>query len=321
MGAKKSNSRDTANKAIVRAAKIRAKKNNHGNKGEKLVLGKLKKKRCYKKVFHASMQNNKLGYDIKTTDRNDKEEFHEVKSSSKKKFSPSTWHIAKKQYDTARRNFKKYFFWFVNALNTKTPIIKKLSPGQMKFTPSRYQVTVSDNYDHKTISLNASSLIEAYENISKSSKTNSVRTNKSQLEDRQLIAQSVLTRQFLGVNLNNKEFKDIDCNYNQGNSRKPYHIKYTDKKGKLVYVDIQVRFIDSISSTSGNTFRLHVTKHRLDQARKLKPDSKSRREFWYCVLDKASKKLFVNVYDVSGPEFWDQNATQIDYYRFTEKRK
>jgi hypothetical protein len=307
-----------ADQAINNASKIRSKKNKHGNKGEQLVLKKLRSSTDYKKVSHASLRNNRLGYDIKTTDKKGNEQFHEVKSSSKQTFSPSTWHIAKNQFDQAMNNIKKYFFWFVNALNTKNPIIKKLSPNQMKFTPSRFQVTVSDNYPHKEISLNASSLVDKLETGSNCLITKSVRATKTVSEDRQLIAQAVLTRQFLAEYLK-KNFKDIDCNYDQGNSRKPYHIKYTDKDGKLVYVDIKVQLVENISSSNRNSFRLHVTKNRRDQAMKLKPDSDHRREFWYCVLDKASKKLFVCVYDVSCKEFWENNETQIDYYSFKEK--
>ena len=133
-----------------------------------------------------------------------------------------------------------------------------------------------------------------------------------------MIAQAVLTRQFLAEYFK-KDFNDIECNYDQGNSRKPYHIKYTDQDSKLVYVDIKVQLVENISAPNRNSFRLHVTKNRRDQAMKLKPDSNSRREFWYCVLDKASKKLFVYVYDVSGKEFWNRNETQIDYYSFKEK--
>jgi hypothetical protein len=136
----------------------------------------------------------------------------------------------------------------------------------MEFNPSRFQVTVNEIYPVKeNISLEASSLVDVLENRSKSLGAQSARATKTVSEDRQLIAQAVLTRQFLAKNLNKNNFSDIDCNCDQGNSRKPYHIRYTDKDGKLVYVDLKVRLVENNSFSNRNSFRLHVTKNGVNR--------------------------------------------------------
>ena len=70
--------------AINKAAKIRTKKTSHGKRGEKLVLRTLRTDPEYRTVIHASLKNQRLGYDIRTINTNGEEEFREVKSSSKK---------------------------------------------------------------------------------------------------------------------------------------------------------------------------------------------------------------------------------------------
>lgn len=311
--------------AIKKAAKIRTKKTSHGNGGEKLVLRTLRTDPEYKTVIHASLKNQRLGYDIRTINNNGQEEFHEVKSSSKKNFNPSTWYIASNQYETAIANAKKYFFWFVNALNTEKPSIKKLRPEQLDFMPSRFQVTVGSDYKpYYDMTFKAKALLDELESQYQSPRTVSMRNDKSELEDRQLIAQAVLTRKFLAERLTSYRrdgINNLDYNFDQVNSRKPYHLKYTDKDGKTVYVDIKVTLDDAKRSFGKTTFRFNVTKNRLEQAMKLNSSSDHRREFWYCRLDKERKELYVRVYDVSGKNFWNspKNQTDIDYYSFKLK--
>lgn len=308
--------------AINKAANTRSKKTIHGNKGEKFVLRTLRADPEYKAVIHASLTNQRLGYDLRTINTNGEEEFHEVKSSSKKNFNPSTWHIARNQYETAITNAKKYFFWFVNALNTKKPSIKKLRPDQLEFKPSRFQVTVGSDYKpYYDMTFKANTLLDELESKYQSPRSVSMRNDKPELEDRQLIAQAVLTRKFLAERLTSSRrdgINNLDYNCDQVNSCKPYHLKYTDQDGKPVYVDIKVSFDEKKRFFDDTSFRFHVTKNRREQAMKLNSSSDHRREFWYCRLDKERKELYVRVYDVSGKDFWNspKNQTETDYYSF-----
>lgn len=306
-----------ADYAINSASKTRVKKSKHGLRGEKFIARRLRASEKFKKVIHASQNDSRLGYDIETIDHDGKKVFHEIKSSGKENFAPSIWYIAKKQFDIARSNVEKYFFWFVNAVNSKNPSILKFRPDQLKFKAGRYQVQVGSKPAYR-MHFQAKKLFRELEDFITGTLT-SQRKDRSLMEEKRLVAMSVLTKQLLAQRLNSNPrrqgINNVEVNLKQASNSKPFHLKYTDSERKEVLVDIKVT---EKQPRDNANLKFYISRKRREAAMRLSPSSKIKREFWHCILNPNKESLDLEVYDISGKRFWNDpdNHSSIDYYSF-----
>jgi Domain of unknown function (DUF3883) len=301
-------------KIIDRAAKTRQLKTDNGKSGEKLVLKKLKKQKSKSTTVKIiSGDDPDAGYDIFVKTKSGVRELHEVKSSQRQNFTPSTWHISAKQYALATSIKYKYFFWFINNI-IREPTFKKCLPKDLEFKPSRYEISLKPNHEpNKRLVLDATELVKKIKN----GLGGQSRTKKIDLaREYEQIKLAVYTRSFLYQKLKKEtKYKKLEVNLKQATANKPFHLKYIDQNKQEVRVDLKV----TRSYNEKDPIRFYITSKQLDITKKLNSTSGFRREFWHCHLDKETSQLHIKIFNINGNEFFNQVDEKVDYYSFKPK--